>query len=255
MAVSTLACAIKMPALASGLATICRSRQSTSFVQKGGAVYANAARGARVSMTTDERPMWLPGVEAPPYLNGSLPADRGFDPLKLAEDPRLATRFVEAEVFHGRLAMLATVGAFVPEAIGREDWYTAAHKAIDAGGSSFILAIPPFAIPTSYLGIGLFHLVAIVELSRLFREAKNGYDDDIEGVGIYPGFDPLGLTTGEDVTADEIKILREKEIKNGRLAMIAAGGFLHQALHTGKGPYANLIDHLADPSHNWYFGS
>jgi hypothetical protein len=37
--------------------------------------------------------------------------------------------------------------------------------------------------------------------------------------------------------------------------MIATGGFLHQALHTGKGPYANLIDHLADPSHNWYFGS
>lgn len=46
-----------------------------------------------------------------------------------------------------------------------------------------------------------------------------------------------------------------QEIKNGRLAMIATGGFLHQALHTGKGPIANLTDHLANPSHNWYFGS
>lgn len=46
--------------------------------------------------------------------------DRGFDPLKLAEDPKLRTRMAEAEVFHGRTAMLAVVGACVPELLVRQ---------------------------------------------------------------------------------------------------------------------------------------
>lgn len=56
----------------------------------------------------------------------------------------------------------------------------------------------------------------------------------------YPGdlgFDPLGLMP-ED--AEELKIMQTKELQNGRLAMLAAAGFLAQELVDGKG----IIEHL-----------
>ena len=59
----------------------------------------------------------------------------------------------------------------------------------------------------------------------------------------YPGgiFDPLGFSKGN------LKQMQTKEIKNGRLAMIAFAAFTLQAQATGKGPLENLSDHLANP--------
>ena len=51
------------------------------------------------------------------------------------------------------------------------------------------------------------------------------------------GFDPLGLKPDD---ADELFTLQTKELQNGRLAMLAAAGFLAQELVDGKG----IIEHL-----------
>ena len=44
--------------------------------------------------------------------------------------------------------------------------------------------------------------------------------------------------------------LQTKELKNGRLAMIAFMSFVIQAQATGKGPLACLKDHLSNPFAN-----
>ena len=59
----------------------------------------------------------------------------------------------------------------------------------------------------------------------------------------YPGgpfFNLFNLGKDEAALAD----LKLKEIKNGRLAMIAMFGYGAQAVLTGVGPYQNLADHV-----------
>lgn len=51
-------------------------------------------------------------------------------------------------------------------------------------------------------------------------------------------FDPLNLRSEDQ---------KEREIKNGRLAMVAFLGFSSQAAVQGKGPLASLSYHLEDP--------
>ena len=49
--------------------------------------------------------------------------------------------------------------------------------------------------------------------------------------------------------------LKVREIKNGRVAMVAIVGFSAQTFTTGQGPVANLLQHLSDPGHIGIFSN
>ncbi|KAL0535686.1 hypothetical protein IC582_030027 [Cucumis melo] len=60
----------------------------------------------------------------------------------------------------------------------------------------------------------------------------------------YPGgiFNPLNFEPTLEA--------KEKEIANGRLAMLASLGLIVQHNVPGKGPFDNILQHISDPWHN-----
>merc|ERR1719473_1034571 len=203
-----------------------------------------------VASKSTNRPVWFPGNTPPVHLDGSMPGDYGFDPLRLGSDPDFLKWFREAEIQHCRWAMLGTVGIIGGEIVRPEiDFYNAP---IALNGSL------PYSIRT--LLAVQFILMHYVEIRRWqdFKKPGSVDSDPIfksnklppHEVG-YPGgiFDPLGLYSG-DVSA-----LKEKEIKNGRLAMVAFIGFVVQERVTGLNPLAALQLHISSPSNHTLFSS
>lgn len=124
---------------------------------------------------------------------------------------------------HGRAAMLATVGFVVPEFIrvpGEQYSFEALPRVIDAHD----------ALPESMIQI--FGWISFVEACSWAALANmNEYD---RAPGDF-GFDPLGLFPTDPEKQKEMQL---KELKNGRLAMIAIGGMVAQSAVTGHGfPY------------------
>lgn len=210
--------------------------QRNTYLSGSRAVVCRSNAGsARVSM----RASWLPGSKLPEYLDG-LPGDFGFDPLGFGEVPENLARYQEAELIHCRWAMLGVAGALVPEALGLGNWLSAQDWAAKGG------------IPT-YLGVpvpwGNLPTILAVEFAALaWAESQRNNETDPEKKK-YPGgaFDPLGFSK-DPAKLDELKL---KEIKNGRLAIVAFLGFAVQAaVRPGTGPLENLASHLSDPWHN-----
>ncbi|KAL6226817.1 hypothetical protein ACLB2K_000777 [Fragaria x ananassa] len=198
-----------------------------------------------------DRPLWFPGSSPPEWLDGRfLPGDFGFDPLGLGSDPELLKWFAQAELMHGRWAMLAVAGILIPEWAERLG-FLENFSWFEAGEREY------FADPTTLFVVQLA-LMGWVE-GRRWADMLNPGSVSIEpklphkkipqaDVG-YPGglfFDPIMWGRG---SPEPVMVLRTKEIKNGRLAMLAFVGFLFQALYTGKDPIENLMDHIADPGH------
>ena len=197
------------------------------------------------------------------YLDGSLPGDYGFDPLGLS-DPEGAGGFINpswlayAEVIHGRWAMLGVAGATAPETM---KGFIPDETAVVWFKNGIIPAQGTYefwATPTTLFWI-MVVLMNFVEINRLTDYANPGFRPkqalvgDMElkmgGTGnpAYPGgaFNPMNMGKND---MDDMKL---KEIKNGRLAMMAFFGILVQVVITGEGPVKNLTDHISDPfGHN-----
>ena len=198
----------------------------------------SARRSARPSTTSaaavPPAGNWLPGSDCPPYL-ASAPGSHGFDPLKLAETPANLQRFQEAELIHSRWAMLGVAGALVPEVLGYGDWVSAQDWVVKGGNATWLGVANPLGIST---------LVGIQAVLFAAAEGARGQEPDAEKRK-YPGgsFDPLGWSKDANALGE----LKLKELKNGRLAMVAFIGFVGQNAATGKTPLAALSEHVANP--------
>ena len=62
----------------------------------------------------------IPFLRRPSVLTGELAGDVGFDPLGLAKNEETLWAYREAEIKHGRLAMLAAAGWPVSELLDRQ---------------------------------------------------------------------------------------------------------------------------------------
>lgn len=68
----------------------------------------------------------------------------------------------------------------------------------------------------------------------------------------YPGgkfFDPMGFSRG---SAESFAKWKNRELTNGRLAMMAMLGVFDQYACTDVGPIQNLKDHLYSPGYNTF---
>ena len=199
------------------------------------------------------------------YLN--LFCSYGYDPLGLGKEGGV-DKYRPAELIHARWAMLATAGAIIPEGLAANGadvkgavWYETGAAMLN-GGTLNYFAVPwaNLSNPLPLVGVVASNVVLLAAVEGFRRNGSGpaGYSPGVgkfdasafDGVDeLYPGgpFDPLGLADDPENFAE----LKVKEIKNGRLAMIAALAFGIQAAVTKEGPYANLIGHLQDPfGHN-----
>mmetsp|Transcript_21507 Transcript_21507/g.39478 ORF Transcript_21507/g.39478 Transcript_21507/m.39478 type:complete len:326 (+) Transcript_21507:292-1269(+) len=164
----------------------------------------------------------LPFVPRPAMLDGTLPGDRGFDPLNFSSDASALQWQRKAEVKHARLAMLAAVGWPVAELL---------HKDIASAFDLPILLASGDRVP-SILNDGLSHAsfpafwIAIITAAAVI-EIQESVEANLS-CKLNPsdkGFDPINLG---GKTMEQKHFMHEAELFNGRLGMLAITGFAIQ---------------------------
>ena len=194
---------------------------------------------------------WVPDEYEPCFgLPGNLAPTGFFDPLGFARKGislNEIKRNREAEIMHGRVAMLAVVGYLAGESTGGP--FNIAGPANDQLQQ---VPLPAFVLLTG--------AIATAELNR----AKTGWVEPDLGNwsktlwtlrdDYYPGdlgFDPLGFKPTEPAAFAN---MQTRELQNGRLAMLGVAGMcaqelvnhrtiietleFYQKVYSGENPYA-----------------
>lgn len=245
----------------SAVAAVASSNKSgarTSFfggrrLRQGKTVAPVGRRTLTVSAAAADRPLWFPGSNPPEWLDGTLPADFGFDPLGLGSDPESLKWNTQAELVHCRWAMLGAAGIFIPEFLTKvgilntPSWYSAGEL------QYFTDTTTLFVIEMALIGWAEGRRWADIIKPGCVNTDPIFPNNKLSGTDVgYPGFDPLGWGSG---SPEKVKDMRTREIKNGRLAMLAVMGAWFQHIYTGTGPIDNLFAHLADPGHATIFAA
>merc|ERR1719231_907552 len=212
-----------------------------------------SARTARSSVSMNLNG-WAPDSSKFCYgLPGAIAPVGDFDPLgfvsgKSLDDIKL---WREAEVTHGRISMLAVVGFLTQENFH----FLFVEPDKDIGPAirhlDEVRAVNPWFFEV------LTFTIALAEARRSTVGWVNpaGESGPVGGLpdgelraladDYYPGdfgFDPLGL---KPTDAAEFAEMATKELQHGRLAMLAAAGFLAQELVNGKTIMATLTEQTA----------
>jgi len=168
---------------------------------------------------------------------GTAPFGKFWDPAGFATKatPGELKRFREAEITHGRLGMLGVLGFLTQEQFAPLFGGDINGPAIDHF-NEIAQRAPTFWYP-------VLLAIAVAELGR----ARLGWQDPFDGGSMFAlrdgytpgdiGFDPLGL---KPTNPAELENIQNKEINNGRLAMLGLAGFIAQELVNGKPILDNL---------------
>jgi len=169
--------------------------------------------------TETEMSASIPFLVKPNNLEGWV-GDVGFDPIGFSEwfDMKWLR---EAEIKHGRVSMLATLGFIM-----QQFWTLPGYAHVDDSnlGPTVVGAGPMLQIVLWMGVLEIWTNQGNVTMETMFADPKRAPGD--------LGFDPMGLAVGK---SDEEKALMQwKELKNGRLAMLAIGGMIHHNWVTGE---------------------
>ncbi|GAX13742.1 hypothetical protein FisN_30Lh030 [Fistulifera solaris] len=187
------------------------------------AAFAPASQGAsKATALSAEKSPAMPFLPYPENCKGYIGEETGFDPLGFSNYfPMDYLR--EAELKHGRIAMLAIVG-FITTDVG-----VVLHP-LGKGLSS--VAAHDVLVDQKVMGNALIWIVLAEIVSYI------GVSEMLQGSGRAPGDFNFGTKYLEGKTEAQINKLKYQELKNGRLAMMAFSGAVTQAVLYDKGfPY------------------
>lgn len=196
-----------------------------------GASLAAEVVPVRSSLRMEASPS-VPFLPKPKNLSPDLPGYAGFDPLGISNYVNI--KFLqEAEIKHCRICMLAVLGVFVSEFYTFPFYSGApvlASKVHDWGVSQGSMKQLLFWVCMFEVVIGVPALIQMITLNSPRRPGEFA-------------FDPLGFAK----TDAAFKKFQNAEIVNGRLAMIAIGGLIHQQWMTQAMTVQQIIEGKITP--------
>jgi light-harvesting complex I chlorophyll a/b binding protein 1 len=169
----------------------------------------------------------MPFLTRPKNLDGTMAGDVGFDPLGLSEIDDLGIDLYwlrEAEIKHGRVAMLATTGVIWVEAFGPLPGWPEADGRSQMDVFWDAMEEHPNAIVAALLFITIIEVITGIGITA-GRESGERVPGDFK-------LNPLEFEITED--------LRLKEIKHCRLAMWAVMGQIGAGLATHAPAFSNM---------------